>query len=72
MGIFFVNELTGTIKENLRCLFCERAFGTKRILDVHYLTDHEQAFTEEELKAARSRHSQRLQDIWWSPAEHSL
>jgi len=54
MGIYFLRDLGQIERRLFQCLFCEVPFETRQLLNDHYLTDHAQAFTEPELKVARS------------------
>jgi len=52
MGVYFVGSSASTQEQTIRCLYCERPFKEKRLLNEHYLTAHVEAFSEEELRTA--------------------
>jgi hypothetical protein len=52
MGVYFVGASASTQQQTIRCLYCERPFKDRRMLNEHYLTAHVEAFSEEELSTA--------------------
>jgi hypothetical protein len=67
LAVYFVGDLRRTIQADLRCLYCERRFKERQEMNVHYLTTHEEAFTEEELCVARSQKADLEQKLKRSP-----
>jgi uncharacterized C2H2 Zn-finger protein len=57
MGIYFFGNLQATQQRILRCLYCDQLFDDRRLVNEHYLSSHTEAFSEEELKSARLKHS---------------
>lgn len=67
MAVYFVGDLRRTIQADLRCLYCELSFKERNELNLHYLSAHEEAFSEEELSMARSRRANLEQNLKRSP-----
>ena len=55
MAVHFAGDMWRTVEVQFRCLYCECPFKERRELNDHYLSVHEEAFTEEELSMARAQ-----------------
>ena len=63
MPVFFAVDTWKNLQTEFKCLYCEHVFKQRGELNVHYLSEHEEAFSEEELMLARgerARIEQRL------------
>jgi hypothetical protein len=55
MAIYFTRDFGRPVIVEHRCLFCEQVFQMRQELNAHYLTAHESAFSDAELKMARAQ-----------------
>jgi len=62
MAIYFLREGGSFDRRDYSCLFCNRMFAERRELNEHYLEEHSEAFSEEELIMAASRRAQVIGD----------
>ncbi len=47
-------------RHDFRCLFCEAVFDERKVLNLHYIDIHSEAFSTEELIMAASRRAYEL------------
>lgn len=54
MPVYFLGDLKRPLPITMRCVYCDHLFKERQELNLHYLTAHEEAFSEEELLMAHS------------------
>jgi hypothetical protein len=63
MGVYFAGDMWRAAQIQLRCLYCEHPFKERQGLNEHYLSAHEEAFSEEELDMARALRARLEQNL---------
>jgi hypothetical protein len=58
-----MRDINTVVERDWRCLYCERVFEGRTPLSEHYLSNHVEAFSAEELNMARSRRTRIMQDV---------
>jgi len=58
-----MRDLYAVVQRDWRCLYYYRPFEGRTALSEHYLSNHEEAFSAEELNMARSRRTRLMHDL---------